>query len=159
VVSSQLTHDLALLARLATAAAACGCVGAERQFRGHEAGLRTYGLVGLGSAGLMALSSDAFPSGDRVLAGIITGVGFLGAGMLFRAGEHVRNLTSATASWACAAVGAMLGVGRYALGLGMVALILFLLEQPYIPGLGRLDPAGRGVDDPPDRGPRRGSGP
>ena len=118
-MSSQLVHDLALIGRLAAATVACGAIGAERQYRGHEAGLRTFGLVGLGSAGLMALATDSFAVSDRVLQGIVTGIGFLGAGMLIRDGHHVRNLTSASASWASAAVGAVFGVGRYALGAGM----------------------------------------
>jgi putative Mg2+ transporter-C (MgtC) family protein len=133
-------HDIELIVRLVTAAFLCGLLGAERQHRGHEAGLRTFGLVGLGSAGLVALSGDAFPaSADKVVAGIITGIGFLGAGMLVRSGETVRNLTSAAASWAAAALGAVIGAGRYALGLTMAVLALLLLELPYIPLLRRMD--------------------
>ena len=138
--TAQVHHDLALMARLIVATNACGVLGAERQHRGHEAGLRTFGLVGLGSAGLVALSGDAFAlDTGKVVAGIITGVGFLGAGMLIRSGETVRNLTSAAASWASAALGAAIGAGRYAIGLTMAALALALLEIPYVPGVRRLD--------------------
>ena len=86
-------------------------------------------------------SLDAFPnSTDKVVAGIITGIGFLGAGRLIRSGAHVQNLTSAAASWASAAMGCVFGAGRYVLGAVVGALILLLLEIPYVPGLRRLDP-------------------
>lgn len=138
--ASEFHHDLALIARLVVATIACAVLGAERQHRGHEAGLRTFGLVGLGSAGLVALSGDAFAvDAGKVVAGIITGVGFLGAGMLIRSGETVRNLTSAAASWASAALGAAIGAGRYSIGLTMAVLALVLLEIPYVPGLRRID--------------------
>jgi putative Mg2+ transporter-C (MgtC) family protein len=146
-LSEQARHDGELIARLIVAALLCGLVGAEREHRGHEAGLRTFGLVGLGSAGLVALSGDAFPaSADKVVAGIITGIGFLGAGMLVRSGETVHNLTSAAASWAAAALGAVIGAGRYSLGLAMTVLALLLLEIPYIPLLRRMDPNARERD-------------
>ena len=137
-------HDLELALRLVVGTFACATIGAEREARGHEAGLRTFGLVGLGSAALVTLSLDAFPnSTDKVVAGIITGIGFLGAGMLIRSGSHIRNLTSAAASWASAALGSVFGAGRYVLGAVMGVLALVLLEIPFVPGLRRLDPAGR----------------
>ena len=134
-------HDLELSLRLVVGTFACAFIGLERQVRGHEAGLRTFGLVGLGSASLVTLSLDAFPSStDKVVAGIITGIGFLGAGMLIRSGEQVKNLTSAAASWAAAALGSMFGGGRYVLGAVMTVLALLLLEIPYVPVLRGLDP-------------------
>lgn len=151
----MLGHDLRLSLRLIVGTLACALVGAERQLRGHEAGLRTFGLVGLGSASLVTLSLDAFPSSaDKVVAGIVTGIGFLGAGMLIRSGEQVKNLTSAAASWAAAALGSVFGAGRYFLGAVMVVLALMLLEIPYVPGLraldrNRNDPGDRAIESPP----------
>ena len=137
-----LEHNLRLSLRLVAGTFACAIVGAERQLRGHEAGLRTFGLVGLGSASLVTLSLDAFPSStDKVVAGIVTGIGFLGAGMLIRSGEQVKNLTSAAASWAAAALGSVFGGGRYFLGAVMLVLALILLEIAYVPGLSSLDSA------------------
>ena len=140
--SHVINHDLRLALRLVVGTIACAFIGAERQLRGHEAGLRTFGLVGLGSASLVTLSLDAFPnSTDKVVAGIVTGIGFLGAGMLIRSGSHVQNLTSAAASWASAALGSVFGAGRYVLGAVMAGLALTLLEIPYLPVLRALDPA------------------
>ena len=137
----MINHDLELSLRIVAGTLSCALVGVERAVRKHGAGMRTYGLVGLGSASLVTLSLDAFPgSTDKVVAGIITGIGFLGAGMLIRSGAHVQNLTSAVASWASAAMGCVFGAGRYALGAVVGALLLFLLEVPYVPGLRRLDP-------------------
>ena len=137
----MINHDLELSLRIAAGTFSCALVGIEREIRKRGAGMRTYGLVGLGSASLVTLSLDAFPnSTDKVVAGIITGIGFLGAGMLIRSGAHVQNLTSAAASWASAAMGCVFGAGRYVLGAVVAALILFLLEVPYVPGLRRLDP-------------------
>lgn len=153
----MLDHDLRLSLRLVVGALACALVGAERQLRGHEAGLRTFGLVGLGSASVVTLSLDAFPSStDKVVAGIVTGIGFLGAGMLIRSGEQVKNLTSAAASWASAALGSVFGAGRYFLGVVMVVLSLLLLEIPYVPGLRALD---RNRNDPSDRAIESPAGP
>lgn len=140
----MIDHDLRLALRLVVGTLACAAIGAERQWRGHEAGLRTFGLVGLGSASLVTLSLDAFPnSTDKVVAGIVTGIGFLGAGMLIRSGSHVQNLTSAAASWASAALGSVFGAGRYVLGAVMACLALVLLEIPYVPLLRALDPVQR----------------
>ena len=155
-VGVVLEHDLRLSLRLVAGTFACAIVGAERQLRGHEAGLRTFGLVGLGSASLVTLSLDAFPSStDKVVAGIVTGIGFLGAGMLIRSGEQVKNLTSAAASWAAAALGSVFGGGRYFLGGVMLVLALTLLEIPYVPLLRGLDrsgnhPADRAIESPSD---------
>ena len=67
--------------------------------------------------------------------------------MLIRSGEQVKNLTSAAASWAAAALGSMFGAGRYVLGAVMTVLALGLLEIPYVPVLRRLD---RGRNEPGD---------
>lgn len=133
-------HDLSTSGRLGLAFLLGAIVGSERGYRVHPAGLRTFGLVGLGSAAFVVLAVDVFPGGgERVVQGVATGVGFLGAGLVVRAGEQVKNLTSAAAVWAVAAVGALSGAGRIVLAIVTTVLVLFVLEIPEIPGLRRLD--------------------
>jgi putative Mg2+ transporter-C (MgtC) family protein len=75
------------------------------------------------------------------MAGIVTGVGFLGAGMIFRDGDMMRGLTSAAALWAAAAVGMLAGIGEFLIAVLITALILLILEARYLPVLRRLDAA------------------
>ena len=124
--------------RLALAVLAGGVVGWNRQRRGHPAGLRTMMLVSLGSAafvlmGLAVLSRNEagrnLSDPTRVIAGIVGGIGFLGAGTIIRAGGEVRGVTTAAAIWATAAIGAAFGLGLYVLGtvtVGLTAAVLWL---------------------------------
>lgn len=98
-------------------AVACGAlVGFERQVRGKPAGIRTSALVCLGSMLFVKLGVEvAGPGTDntRVLGQIITGIGFLGAGVILSRGGLVVGVTSASAIWILAGVGAAIGFGRY----------------------------------------------
>ncbi|MCW8801882.1 MAG: MgtC/SapB family protein, partial [Candidatus Bathyarchaeota archaeon] len=82
-------------------------VGLERELSRKPAGLRTNSLVGLGSALFTILSYDAFPGGDpsRIAAGVVVGVGFLGAGTIVKSQEKVRGLTTAATLWTVASIG------------------------------------------------------
>lgn len=101
------------------AALLCGSlIGLERSYRGRAAGMRTYALVCLTSCMLMALSGYAQRNGAAlqlapVVQGIMTGVGFLGAGVIFREGFSVRGLTTAASVWATAALGVLIGLQRW----------------------------------------------
>jgi putative Mg2+ transporter-C (MgtC) family protein len=108
-------------------------VGYERSFRGRAAGMRTYGLVCMTSAGLTVLvglptywygghSSVAGADPTRVIQGIVTGIGFLGAGVIMKDGFHISGLTTAASIWTAAAIGIMLGVGFYAAAI-LLALV------------------------------------
>ena len=77
-------------------------VGIEREIRGYPAGVRTIALVALGSA-LFTDISTITGSEDRIAAGIVTGIGFLGAGVIFREGYTVRGITTAATIWSAAA--------------------------------------------------------
>jgi putative Mg2+ transporter-C (MgtC) family protein len=113
-----------------------GAIGIEREIRQKDAGLRTYTLVGIGSALFMLISkfgfSDVIAEGlvvvdpSRVAAQIVTGVGFLGAGLIFVRKDGVKGLTTATAIWLTAAIGAAAGAGLPLLATGTTA-IYFLL--------------------------------
>ncbi len=112
-------------------------VGLERELMGSAAGDRTFALVAIGSALFTVLSADAFGSaGDapgRVAANIVTGVGFLGGGMILKEGGTVRGLTTAAGIWATAAVGMAVGTDRYLLGVLTTLLIgvVFAAERVY----------------------------
>jgi putative Mg2+ transporter-C (MgtC) family protein len=108
-------------------------IGFERQWRQRAAGLHTSTLVSIGSA-LFALLDQTLGAGDttRIVAGVVTGVGFIAGGVILRSGANVSGLNTAATIWATAAVGALSGFGywREAIG-GAVAIVLFnLLLQP-----------------------------
>jgi putative Mg2+ transporter-C (MgtC) family protein len=122
--------ELAL--RLLLAAALGGILGWERERRRRPAGLRTFMLVCMGSCLFTILSSHAFPDADksRIAANILTGIGFIGAGTVFReqgTGERIRGLTTAAGLWACAGIGMAVGTDLYWLGACATIIALLLL--------------------------------
>lgn len=129
-----------LLGRIALAALLGYAIGWEREFRGKPAGERTFALIAIGAAGFTGLGVEHFPStADRVIQGVVTGVGFLGAGLIFRTEEAVHGLTTAASAWAIAAVGVLCGAGEYALAIVTSALVLLILELNYLPVVRRFD--------------------
>lgn len=136
-------HDLALFGRIALAAGLGFAVGWEREVRGHPAGSRTFALVASGAAGFTAIAIDAFPyTAEKLIAGIVTGIGFIGAGVVLRdSGGHVRGLTTAAAIWSVASVGVIAGAARFVLAILVAALFLVVLELPSVPILKLIDPA------------------
>lgn len=111
--NSMTRFDLTLLVRIGIAAALAFIVGWEREFRGSEAGDRTFTLVSIGAAAFTAVGVENFPvTAEKVMAGVVTGVGFLGGGMILRDGGNIRGLTTAAALWATAAIGMLAGVGE-----------------------------------------------
>lgn len=116
-------------------------IGLEREYHGRPAGLRTHMLVCVGAtmitiSGIMV--SHQFSSGtniggeiSRIIAGVVTGIGFLGAGAIVRTSDFVRGLTTAACIWFVAALGVVIGLGEYVLagiGTGVALLILILLR-------------------------------
>jgi len=122
------------LLRVAVAAALGGLIGLERELDEKAAGLRTHVLVSVGSALFTLVGAygfSGFPGGSvdptRIAAQIVTGIGFLGAGVIFRQGFNVRGLTTAASLWLVAAVGVAAGAGYWqgaviAAGVGLIAL-------------------------------------
>jgi len=123
-----------VVVRIAAALVAGGLVGLERTYHGRAAGLRTYALVSFGSALAVAtahydLFSEFHGAGDatRVIQGIVTGIGFLGAGVIVKDGFTVRGLTTAASIWVVSAVGVAIGAGLYLSGAAAVVLTLIAL--------------------------------
>ncbi len=113
-------------------ASLCGAViGVERQLRGKPAGIRTSILICLGTMTFIRLGSDvAGPDGEttRVLGQVVTGVGFIGAGVMLAREGLVRGVTSASVIWMLAAIGALVGFGRYGAALVLALLVLAVLS-------------------------------
>lgn len=125
---------LELVGRLILAAFLGFLVGLERELAGQPAGKRTHALASLGSATFALISMTAFPGSDpaRVAAGVVTGLGFLGAGMILKEpGREVHGLTTAAGIWAVGGIGLAIGAGSYLLGVTSAILvgILLALEQ------------------------------
>lgn len=113
-----------------------GFIGFERQWRQRLAGLRTNTLVALGAASFVIFSQqipgDASPT--RVAAQIVSGIGFLGAGIIFKEGLNVRGLNTAATLWCSAAIGTMCGAGLYPFAAVSTAFIIIvnLLLRPLV---------------------------
>ena len=106
-----------------------GLIGLEREVVHKPAGVRTHMLVSLGSALFVLIALTAIPEGvDKIIAGIATAIGFLGAGTIFKAKSEVHGLTTAASIWAVAAVGLAVGLGYYLMTIISVVLILIVLQ-------------------------------
>lgn len=128
-----------LLGRMALATALGYAIGFEREWRGKPAGERTFALIALGAAGFTAIGVEGFPaSAEKVIAGVVTGVGFLGAGLIFReATGGILGLTTAASAWAVAAVAVLVGSGAFVAGIASTVLVLFILELNRLPVIRR----------------------
>ncbi|WP_347989430.1 MgtC/SapB family protein [Methylomonas sp. AM2-LC] len=121
-------------------------VGYERSYHGRAAGMRTYGLVCMASSaitvivgfphywfgGLLALPTSADPT--RVIQGIVTGIGFLGAGVIMKEGLNISGLTTAASIWASSAIGILCGSGFY-----LAAIMLTLISSAIMIWGGQLE--------------------
>jgi putative Mg2+ transporter-C (MgtC) family protein len=123
-----------------------GAIGFERERRNKPAGLRTHMLVAAGTTCFTVASiygfGDQFPHDpSRVAAQIVSGVGFLGAGTIFRSGSEVRGLTTAATIWLVAALGMLVGTGMYWLAIFTTivsALVLRFLRVRFGDGANRV---------------------
>jgi putative Mg2+ transporter-C (MgtC) family protein len=118
-------------------------VGYERSYHGRAAGMRTYGLVCMASAALTVIagypgfwyggqasgSLDVDPT--RVIQGIVTGIGFLGAGVIVKEGFSISGLNTAASIWAASAIGVMVGVGFYAAAILLAVLCALCMSSVY----------------------------
>lgn len=114
----------------------CGSIlGFEREIRGKSAGFRTLALICFGST-IFTICSYLLgveDNRDRIAANIITGVGFLGAGVIFRNNVSVSGITTAASIWVAAAIGMFIGIGEFVLaGLSVVISLFVLYAMDYI---------------------------
>ncbi len=118
-----------ILLRLFLAVIAGGLIGLEREVVHKPAGVRTHMLVSLGSALFVLIALESIPGGiDKIIAGVATGIGFLGAGTIFKAKSDVHGLTTAASVWTVAAVGLAIGLGYYLMTSIAVILVLIVLH-------------------------------
>lgn len=123
-----------LILRMVVASLIGIAIGAEREYRAKEAGIRTHFLVSLGSALFMIVSEYAFiglginfdPA--RVAAQVVTGIGFLGAGTIIIQKQNIRGLTTAAGLWVTAGIGMATGAGMYLIGISAAVLALAAFE-------------------------------
>jgi putative Mg2+ transporter-C (MgtC) family protein len=119
-------------------------IGLEREFRSKPAGFRTMILICVGSCLYTILSKESnITSPDRIASNIVTGIGFIGAGVIFKEGVSVNGLTTAALIWITAALGMAIGYHNYPLAIvvsTMVVVVLFILEpvQRFINRLHRV---------------------
>lgn len=142
MIAHHSVHQWELIWRLGAAVALSTAIGLERDARQKSAGLRTYTLVGLGSALFMPISKYGFfdvlepgtvvldPS--RVAAQIVSGIGFIGAGLIFVRRDSVRGLTTAAGVWLTAAIGAACGASLVVLAVATTAayFLVVLVVSP-----------------------------
>jgi putative Mg2+ transporter-C (MgtC) family protein len=126
---------LEIIARLAAATLVGGAIGLNRNLHGKPSGVRTLALVALGSA-LAVMGTGNFASGlasdgnaiSRAIQGVITGIGFLGAGVIVRnEGTHIQRLTTAACIWLTACIGVICGIGAWRVVLVALPLAFIVL--------------------------------
>lgn len=112
----------------------CGLIGVEREFRNKQAGLKTMIMIGLGATLFTILSVKiGLNSQDRIASNIVTGIGFLGAGVIFKEDNQVKGLTTACVIWIVAAIGMAIGAGYYEQAIGVTMVVLLaLLIFPFV---------------------------
>jgi putative Mg2+ transporter-C (MgtC) family protein len=130
---------LDIILRLLLAAALGAGIGYQRERANKPAGLRTHMLISLGSALFTVISIFGFGDGvdpSRVAAGVVTGIGFIGAGVILRGvrSEHVVGLTTAASIWAVAAIGMAAGVGMYLIATIVAVIAVLVLMIPTVKG-------------------------
>ena len=127
-----MTFPLQLVLRLLVAALLGGLIGYERELRAKNAGVRTHILVALGAALFMIISQHGFSDAAkfdaaRIAAGVVTGIGFIGGGIIMKK-KHVSGLTTAASLWVTGAVGLSVGCGMVELAVLCTILVLICLE-------------------------------
>lgn len=128
-----------LLVRMLAAAVAGFAIGFERKTRSKEAGIRTHSVVAIAACLMMILSKYAFADmtgnvdGARIAAQVVTGIGFLGAGMIVYRRDLLHGLTTAAGIWATAGIGMAFGSGMYVVGACATVMIILIQVILHIP--------------------------
>lgn len=130
--------DLEIVTRVLVGFGLTFAVGFERDLRGASAGDRTFAIIGSAAAAVTAVAAGSAPT---AISGVITGIGFVGAGIVFRPDSTgtVKGVTTAATLFACAAVGVVAGFGHFFSAIVLAALIVVALEARYLRVLRILD--------------------
>lgn len=131
IIDTQLPQSIIII-RMLVAALLGGIIGLEREYHGQPAGLRTHIILCVGACLAMCLSNNASYYGthgdvERIAAQVVSGVGFLGAGAIFKYGGGVRGLTTAASIWTTASIGLAAGSGIFVAASAGAAIVLFSL--------------------------------
>ena len=131
--------DWVLIFRLFAAGLLGGLIGLEREFRAKEAGVRTHFIVALGSALFMIISEFAFEGKQhdaaRVAAQVVSGIGFIGAGVIIFQRNAVRGITTAAGLWVAAAIGLACGDGMFSVAIAAAIFTVLCLEMMHFVNL------------------------
>lgn len=134
-LSPDIKFDMAMFFRIIMSCFLGCLIGWERERHRNivSAGIRTYGAIALGSCAFGVLSIiGGEPDPTRIAAQVVTGIGFLGGGIIFRQGDYVTGLTTAATLWATAAIGLSVSYGLYFMAISMTVLIFLLLYLPRL---------------------------
>ncbi|PZR25539.1 MAG: magnesium transporter MgtC [Citrobacter freundii] len=112
-----------------------GLIGLERQYHHKPAGFRTMIMISIGSClfSILSLLPNNAEAGNRIAANVVTGIGFLGAGVIFRSSNRVNGITTAAAIWSVAAIGMSIGTGFYFIAsMGSLLILSVLAALPLV---------------------------
>ena len=128
--------ELLMALRFLLAAALGAAIGYQREKSHKPAGLRTHILISAGAALFTLISNYAFPGSDpsRIAAGVVTGIGFIGAGTILHRTRFVEGLTTAASIWAVAAIGMAAGAGMYIISVVATVVVFLVLLLPHSDG-------------------------
>jgi putative Mg2+ transporter-C (MgtC) family protein len=131
-----MNQQLEMALRILLAAVLGAIIGLQREKAHRPAGLRTHILISTGAALFTVVSAIAFPTADpsRIAAGIVTGVGFLGAGTILHRTRFVEGLTTAASIWVIAAIGMAAGAGLYIISAVTTVIVFIVLLLPHPSG-------------------------
>lgn len=130
-------NELIMIGQLMLSGLLGGAIGYFREKDGKAAGLRTHMMVAIGSTLFMLVSLQVATIGSgadaaRIAAQVVSGIGFIGAGTIWRTGCSVKGLTTATSIWISAAIGLAVGSGLYLAGIATTLMSLVILEALHI---------------------------
>lgn len=130
-----MVSDIEVIIRFCLALLWGAMVGAEREYHGKAAGFRTTIMISMGACffTMMSIAIGTPGNPDRIASNIVTGIGFLGAGVIFRGENRINGITTAATIWAVAAVGMGIGAGYYfASGCTCLLILFILVVLPYL---------------------------
>lgn len=129
-----MTIEWNFILRIFVAGLLGGLIGFEREFRAKEAGVRTHFIVALGSALFMVISQYAFAGrfdAARVAAQVVSGIGFIGAGVIIFQKNVIRGITTAAGLWVAAAIGLSCGAEMYSVAIAATVMTILVLETMH----------------------------